>query len=258
MHMRSREIAAWLRGRASMAGAHGFVVGLSGGVDSAVVAKLCQMAMPDRTVGVILPCHSDPRDEEDAQLLADHFKLPVVRVDLGPTFDALASDLLSGLARLPGHLTAPGTSGDIAARVPLANVKPRLRMASVYFIANTLNYLVAGTGNRCEVSLGYFTKYGDGGVDVLPLGGLLKSEVRALAADVEVPAAIIEKAPSAGLWLGQTDEREMGFTYADLEHYLTDGPDAVAPAVALKIERLMRASEHKRIMPPIPEADPIG
>lgn len=127
-----------------------------------------------------------------------------------------------------------------------------------YFIANTLNYLVAGTGNRCEVSLGYFTKYGDGGVDVLPLGGLLKSEVRALAADVEVPAAIIEKAPSAGLWVGQTDEREMGFTYADLEHYLTEGPDAVAPAVALKIERLMRASEHKRTMPPIPDADPNG
>ena len=255
MHMRSKEIAAWLRGCASIAGAQGFVVGLSGGVDSAVVARLCQMAIPDRTVAVILPCHSDPRDEDDARLVANQFELPVVRLDLGPAFDALANDLKTSLGTLSAQFAAAAPPVDIAARVPLANVKPRLRMACLYFIANSLNYLVAGTGNRSEVSLGYFTKYGDGGVDVLPLGGLLKSEVRALARDLEVPPAIIDKAPSAGLWLGQTDEHEMGFTYADLERYLMDGPDAVAPAVALKIERLIRASEHKRAMPPSPEAD---
>ena len=126
-------------------------------------------------------------------------------------------------------------------------------MTTLYFVANSLNYLVAGTGNRSELTIGYFTKYGDGGVDVLPLGALLKSEVQALARELEIPAPIIEKPPSAGLWLGQTDEAEMGFTYADLESYLTNGPDAVSPALALRIERLVRASDHKRALAPTPE-----
>jgi NAD+ synthase len=94
-----------------------------------------------------------------------------------------------------------------------------------------------GTGNRCELALGYYTKYGDGGVDLLPLGSLVKSEVRALARDVGVPARVIDKPPSAGLWIGQTDEGEMGFTYAELEDYLRRGPEAVAPATVMKIER---------------------
>ena len=108
--------------------------------------------------------------------------------------------------------------------MPVANVKPRLRMATLYFVANSLNYLVAGTGNRSELTIGYFTKYGDGGVDLLPIGSLLKSEVRKLARELGVPQPIIDKPPSAGLWVGQTDEEEMGFSYADLERYLTDGP----------------------------------
>jgi NAD+ synthase len=114
--------------------------------------------------------------------------------------------------------------------------------------------MVVGTGNRSELTIGYFTKYGDGGVDLLPIGNLLKSDVRAAARELGVPSAIIEKAPSAGLWLGQTDEGEMGFTYADLENYLLSGPDAVSPALGLRIERLMRASEHKRALAPAPPA----
>ena len=125
-------------------------------------------------------------------------------------------------------------------------------MTTLYYVANSLNYLVAGTGNRSELEIGYFTKYGDGGVDLLPIGRLLKSEVRELARELEVPEPVIAKAPSAGLWLGQTDEHEMGFSYADLESYLTNGPDAVAPALAMRIERLVRASEHKRALPPMP------
>jgi NAD+ synthase len=140
-------------------------------------------------------------------------------------------------------------------RVPLANIKPRLRMATLYFYANSLNYLVAGTGNRSELAIGYFTKYGDGGCDLLPIGHLVKSEVRAIARDLNVPQGIVDRTPSAGLWLGQTDEEEMGFTYADLERYLEDGPQAVSPALAMRIERLMRISEHKRQMPPIPDVD---
>ena len=157
------------------------------------------------------------------------------------------------LASVPGH--ALDQSADIRARVPIANVKPRLRMASLYFLANSLNYLVAGTGNRSELTLGYFTKYGDGGVDLLPIGMLLKSQVRVLARELGVPPRIVEKAPSAGLWLGQTDEHEMGFSYDDLERYLITGTESVAPATAIRIERLVRASDHKRTLPPMPPAD---
>jgi NAD+ synthase len=126
-------------------------------------------------------------------------------------------------------------------------------MATLYYVANSLNYLVAGTGNRSELTIGYFTKHGDGGADVLPIGHLLKSRVRTLAQELGVPKAIIDKPPSAGLWLGQTDEAEMGFSYADLERYLADGPEGVSPALALRLERLIRATEHKRSLPPMPE-----
>ena len=253
--LRPKDIADWIRQRMTLAGARGLVLGLSGGIDSAVVARLCQMAAPGKVVGVLMPCHSDPRDESDAKLVADHFGIPTIRVDLAPAYDRLVDDLQTAVATLPeGHTPmAPGLAADIKARVPLANVKPRIRMAAVYFVANSLNYLVVGTGNRSELTIGYFTKYGDGGVDLLPIGPLLKSEVRVLAKQLEVPPAIIEKKPSAGLWLGQTDEDEMGFTYADLEKYLEQGPETVAPALGLRIERLMRSSEHKRSLPPSPE-----
>ena len=141
---------------------------------------------------------------------------------------------------------------DIKQQMPEANIKPRLRMTSLYFIANSLNYLVAGTGNRCELSIGYFTKYGDGGSDVLPIGNLLKSEVRTFAQQLGVPAPVITKAPSAGLWIGQTDEVEMGFTYDMLEQYLTEGASAVPAHVATRIESLHNGSAHKRKIAPIP------
>lgn len=254
MHVRSKDIASWLRERVAAAGAEGFVVGLSGGIDSAVVAGLCQLATPDRVVGVILPCHGDSRDETDARLVAGHFRIPELRINLEAACDRLVADLQQAVGQLPPQYRPPqaGDQADIKARVPAANVTPRLRMTSLYFVANALNCLVAGTSNRCELTIGYFTKYGDGGADVLPIGHLLKSEVRALARDLGVPDAIIEKIPTAGLWQGQTDEGDMGFTYADLERYLTDGPDGVAPALALRIERMVRQTEHKRALAPTP------
>jgi NAD+ synthase len=248
-------IAGWLREQLTIAGARGFVVGLSGGLDSAVVAGLCRLASPGKVVGVLMPCHSDARDEADARLIVNQFGIPTVRIDLAPAYDYLLGDLKTAFMNLPADQAPLPPSGgpDPRARLPLANVKPRLRMTTLYFVANSLNYLVAGTGNRSELTIGYFTKYGDGGADVLPLGSLLKSEVRALARALEIPPPIIEKTPSAGLWLGQTDEEDMGFTYSDLEKYLTDGPDAVSPALAMRIERLVRASDHKRALAPIPE-----
>lgn len=228
-------------------GARGFVFGLSGGIDSAVVARLCQLAFPQRVLGVILPCYSHPQDEADARLLATTFSIPVARVDLGPAFDALTDSLSHAVRGLPSHVDAI----DIKQQMPEANLKPRLRMTSLYFLANSLNYMVAGTGNRSEITLGYYTKYGDGGVDVLPIGGLLKSEVYALARELGVPEPIITKAPTAGLWVGQTDEAEMGFSYDMLERYLDKGASAVPEAVAKRIEQLRTSSNHKRAMPGI-------
>ena len=246
-------LAAWMRRQLNAAGARGFVVGLSGGVDSAVVARLAQLAAPGHVLAAILPCGSDPQDEADALLVATTFSLPVARVDLTATHDTLASGVQGGMKSLSLDMRAAAPSDPLRGRVPLANMKPRLRMTALYFLANTLNYLVAGTGNRSELAIGYFTKYGDGGCDLLPLGRLVKRDVRTLAKDLKVPPAIIDRTPSAGLWLGQVDEEEMGFTYADLERYIEDGAQGVPPALAMRIERLMRGSEHKREMPAMPE-----
>ena len=250
----ARDIAEWLRHRVNAAGARGLIVGLSGGIDSAVVVRLCQMATPGQVLGLIMPCGSDPQDEADARLVANAFDLQVLRIDLQPAYDRLVGTLRTAMAGVPADMLPPGGEGtpDIRGRMPLANVKPRLRMTTLYYMANSLNYVVAGTGNRTELTIGYFTKYGDGGVDLLPIGDLLKSEVRAMARELGVPEPIIAKPPSAGLWLGQTDEEEMGVTYAVLEQYLTGGPEAVAPALALRLERMIRATEHKRVTPSTP------
>lgn len=244
-----------MRQQLHASGAHGFVVGLSGGIDSAVVARLAQLAAPGHVVAAILPCHSDPQDERDAALVARHFSMTMVRVDLSHSYDRLVVDAQAAMAGVPQHMRTKTTSDPLRGRVPLANIKPRLRMATLYYFANTLNYLVAGTGNRAELAIGYFTKYGDGGCDLLPIGRLLKSEVRALAHELRVPDAIIARTPSAGLWLGQSDEEEMGFSYADLERYLEEGPQGVSPALAMRIERLERLGEHKRGLPPMPDTE---
>jgi NAD+ synthase len=244
---RSDKIASWLLERAEAAGARGFVVGLSGGIDSAVVAGLCQKAMHGRVLGVLMPCYSQPQDEHDAMLVARKLAVPFVRVDLAQPFDGLVEAIHSAVKGLPHEVHVI----DIKQQLPEANIKPRLRMTTLYCLANSLNYLVVGTGNRSEITLGYYTKYGDGGVDLLPIGGLLKSEVRALARELGVPDSVIDKAPTAGLWIGQTDEAEMGFTYDVLESYLAHGRSAVPAQVADRIEQLKKNSEHKRDLPPI-------
>jgi NAD+ synthase len=251
----AERLAAWMRERVTQAGAQGLVVGLSGGIDSAVVARLAQLATPGAVLGVLMPCHSDAADERDAASVAAHFSLPTVRVDLAGPYDVLTDQVKAALRTLPPTMHKERPHDDPRSRVPIANIKPRLRMATLYFFANTLNYLVAGTGNKSELSIGYFTKYGDGGVDILPLANLVKSDVRTLARELNVPQAIIDRTPTAGLWLGQTDESEMGFSYAELERYLEEGPESLAPALAMKIERLVRASEHKRHLPPAPPAE---
>jgi len=240
-----RQIVEWLKEKVAQAGAHGIVVGLSGGIDSAVVAGLAKDAFPADCVAVWMPCHSLARDAEDAAKVARAFELPLITVDLTETWDRLTATLRQAIWQ--GE--PPVDSGDF--RMAEANVKPRLRMITLHYIARARGYLVAGTGNRAELTVGYFTKFGDAGVDLLPIGGLVKSEVRALAWELGVPVEVIEKAPSAGLWEGQTDEGEMGFTYDELDRYILTGE--AAPQTKERIERMIRQSEHKRRMPPIAE-----
>jgi NAD+ synthase len=230
-----QSIEAWLAERLRTAGNKGGIVGLSGGIDSAVVATILKRVCGNRMLAVIMPCHSHPEDRLHAELVARHFQLPLHTVDLTATYDTLIS-----------ALSAEGDAGNSLAR---ANLKPRLRMSALYFLAQEKDLLVCGTGNRVELTVGYFTKYGDSGVDLLPLGDLLKGEVRDLASLLDIPAAIIEKPPSAGLWQGQTDEAEMGVTYDELDRYLALGKGS--EKVRDFVERARARSEHKRNTPPV-------
>ena len=237
MEQLAAHLTEWIAAEVAAAGGDGVVYGLSGGIDSAVVAALAKRAYPHHTLGVVMPCHSDPRDAEDAAVVAHHFDVPATTVDLGPVYDLLLETLAACSSDLP------------ESRIATANLKPRLRMTTLYAFANQLNYRVLGTGNRSELAVGYFTKYGDGGVDFLPLGSLVKGEVRDLARRLGVPERIITKPPSAGLWADQTDEAEMGLTYEELDAYLLTG--VASPAVKAKVDAMSAASEHKRALPRI-------
>lgn len=230
-------IVQWLRDQVRKAKASGLMVGMSGGVDSSLVAVLAKEAMGQNLLGLILPCHSQAEDVEDAKMVAQAFSVSTHYLDLSPVYDLLVSIF-------PGEET-----------VPRANIKPRLRMITLYYFANLHNYLVAGTGNKSELLVGYFTKYGDGGVDLLPLGGLTKTQVRRLAAELGIPEKILAKPPTAGLWPGQTDEGELGITYEELDAILaTLGEGAERNFSRDKLEQvknLMVASAHKRQPPAI-------
>jgi NAD+ synthase len=246
-------IASWLRAAMERAGTARLVLGLSGGVDSAVVCGLCARAAgPQRVVAALLPAHSVAQDRADAELAARAFGVTPWLIDLAPAYDAL-------IEAFPDEAAAAATAAGETQPEPdrqqlaLANIKPRLRMTALYYLANRYNGLVVGTGNKTELSVGYFTKYGDGGVDLLPLGELDKTAVWHLAHELGVPEAIIGKPPSAGLWPGQTDEAEIGLTYAALDDALrakAAGRDAnIDHGTKERIDALAAASEHKRRLP---------
>jgi len=226
------EISQWIKKQVDEAGASGVVLGLSGGIDSAVVACLAKRAVGDGLLGLLMPCESNPGDEESARQLSERFKIKTEKIDLTPIYKSFSGILPSGN------------------KLAAANLKPRLRMLTLYYFANNCNYLVAGTGNKTEICIGYFTKYGDGGVDILPLGNLLKSDVRKLAEELDIPETITKRAPSAGLWEGQTDEAEIGITYEELDKAITaieaGDKKGISPEVITKVENLINSSAHKR------------
>ena len=242
-------IGQFLRAHALGNGADGVVVGLSGGIDSALVARLARDALgAAHVLGVLLPDAPFPDPlRKETEAFARELGIESRTIPIAPVEGAYR-------ALLP----------ELADRVSLGNMKARIRMTVLYAIARARNRVVAGTGNKSELLLGYFTKYGDGGVDLLPLGDLYKTDVRAIAQELALPAAIRERPPTAGLWEGQTDEAELGISYADVDQILYGleqlrSEEEIATITGFPLERVRAVAarvlqfRHKRRLPPIPK-----
>lgn len=242
-------IESFISHQVEASGRAGVVLGMSGGVDSALVAKLCADALgPERVLALSLPEGAGGKDETDARAYAKELGIDFRAIDIAPFVERFESVL------------KPKRSD----RVARGNLRARTRMVVGYFVANSEDRLVVGTGNKSEILTGYFTKFGDGGADFLPIGDLYKTQVRAMARHLGVPKKIVDKVPTAGLWPGQTDEGELGLSYGELDRILLGlelqmEPEAIAEKANVSLERvrhveaLVAASVHKRKMPLIPK-----
>ena len=226
---------AFIQKMLASSGAKGIVFGNSGGKDSALVAALCSFATKN-LLGVIMPCASKRNfgeDKDDGLAVAKKYGVDVIVVDLTETREAL--------------LKATGNS--FTAKAALSNIAPRLRMTTLYAIAAEKGYLVAGTGNASERYMGYFTKWGDGACDFNPIADLTATEIFDFLRYLGAPDHVVTKAPSAGLFEGQTDESEMGVTYAEIDAFLRG--EKVSEEAQKIINRYHKASLHKMALPPI-------
>ncbi|AAT75879.1 NH3-dependent NAD+ synthetase [Mesoplasma florum L1] len=212
------------------ANAKGVVIGISGGIDSAVVACLAKKAFPNDYTAVWMPIESSDEDYKCKQELIDQCGIKAIDVELKETFLSFKKAIKDSTT--PEH------------KLAIANAKARLRMTTLYTVAQTNSYLVLGTDNLDEWHIGYFTKFGDGGVDMVPLVHLLKREVREAARILGVPTSIINRAPTASLWEDQTDESELGITYDQIDAYLAG--EINDENVKSRVDHLHKISEHKR------------
>jgi len=230
--------------------AKGIVVGLSGGIDSAVTASICVKAIgPEKVTGLLLfeKKRMESADSKDARELVRTLKIETLEFPIDEVFDSFLASF-------------PVNTRD---RVTIGNLKARIRMASLYFVANAKNLLVAGTGDRSEDLIGYFTKYGDGGVDLLPIAHLYKTQVKSLGSHLGLPSRILNKPSSPNLWEGHkaTDEIPLDYELLDLAlvslFNLKMRPKETARILGIdeekmeEILRLYNASAHKRTYPPM-------
>jgi len=229
-----QEITTWIRDYVEASRADGVVVGNSGGKDCAVVIALAQKALgSERVLTVSMPCNSIKADMEDAKLVSDTFGVPLITVDLSETYQALEAEI--------DKVITP--KEEWRGREAKINTKPRLRMTTLYYIAQNRNYLVIGTGNKCEAIVGYTTKWGDNAHDFNPIAEFTVEEVLQIGEYLGVPDKIIKKAPNDGLG-GLTDEEKLGVTYKQIAEYSETGKtDEEAMEIIVRKER---SSEHKR------------
>ena len=228
-----QNIEKWILEYVENAHADGVVVGNSGGKDSATVIALATKALgKERVMTVAMPCNSIKTDIEDAKLVSNKFDVPLIEIDLTNTFNTLEKEIDKNIK--------PVAEAKI-------NTKPRLRMTTLYYIAQSLNYLVIGTGNKCEAVVGYTTKWGDNAHDFNPIAEFTVEEVLQIGEYLGVPEKIIKKAPNDGLG-GLTDEEKLGVTYKQIAEYIETGKtDEKALEIIKKKEKL---AKHKR--EPIP------
>ncbi len=235
------ERVEWIKSLLKKTNAKGVIYGNSGGKDCTLVGALCKMAT-DNVLGVIMPCQSSQNygtDREHALLCGKHYGIKQIEIDLSDTKTAIINAMGDELAR--------DKVSDYSLKMAGINVNPRLRMITLYALGQARGYLVAGTGNLDERTLGYFTKWGDGACDFNPIADLTVGEVYQMLRDLNAPSCVIDKAPSAGLYQGQTDEDELGIKYADVDKYLKG--EKVDEEIRLNIERAKNASAHKLRMP---------
>lgn len=232
-------IVDYVRAYFAVHGLGGAVLGISGGKDSAVAAALlCKALGPDKLVGLALPCHSSPQDEEDARLIADTFSFQLEKLELSGCFDALTSETDKVFQTKDQHRE----NSDI-------NAKPRLRMTAMYYVAALLSaqrnepYIVIGASNKSESFVGYFTKWGDGAWDLALLLDLTVAEVIAIGAYLNVPDSVLYKTPSDGI-SAQSDEEKLGVSYEDIALYMQD-PGLAPVDSAIRIARLHAWAGHK-------------